>query len=183
MSTATFHPEMTPEVWNERSQGHLPGLIGVELLESIPGEARGRLAVRPDLLAPNGFLHAATIIGLADTLCGYGCVSNAPDGSVGFTTLETKSNHLGTARDGRYQLRRAADARRPLDAGLGRGSHQRSERQSDRALPLHADDPLPEGLRTEPLMVRGDRDEPGGMWRRRCGRFRGRGTEWDLRRV
>ena len=100
MSTATFHPEMTPEVWNERSQGHLPGLIGVELLDSIPGEARGRLAVRPDLLAPNGFLHAATIIGLADTLCGYGCVSNAPDGSVGFTTLETKSNHLGTARDG-----------------------------------------------------------------------------------
>jgi len=100
MSTSTFHPEMTPEVWNARSEGHLPGLIGVELLASIPGEARGRLVVRPELLAPNGFLHAATIIGLADTLCGYGCVSNAPDGSAGFTTLETKSNHLGTAREG-----------------------------------------------------------------------------------
>ncbi|MGH2634023.1 MAG: PaaI family thioesterase, partial [Tepidiformaceae bacterium] len=67
---------------------------------STPGEVRGRLVVRPDLLAPNGFLHAATVIGLADTLCGYGCLCNAPEGSSGFTTIETKSNHLGTVVDG-----------------------------------------------------------------------------------
>ena len=100
MPASVFHPELTSDVWNARSAGRLPGLIGVQVLSATPGEIRGRLVVRPDLLAPNGFLHAATVVGLADTLCGYGCVSNTPADAVGFTTIEMKSNHLGTALDG-----------------------------------------------------------------------------------
>ena len=92
--------DFSPEAWNERSRGFFPGLIGLELTGSEPGVATGRLPVRKDLLAPNGYLHAATVIGLADTLCGYGALSNLPDGATGFTTIETKSNHLGTAREG-----------------------------------------------------------------------------------
>ena len=64
------------------------------------GFAVGRLELRPELRAPNGFLHAATVIALADTLCGYGCVANLPDGASGFTTVEVKSNFLGTATEG-----------------------------------------------------------------------------------
>jgi 1,4-dihydroxy-2-naphthoyl-CoA hydrolase len=37
---------------------------------------------------------------LADTACGYGCMANLPTGASSFTTIELKSNHLGTARDG-----------------------------------------------------------------------------------
>jgi 1,4-dihydroxy-2-naphthoyl-CoA hydrolase len=37
---------------------------------------------------------------LADTMCGYGCLLNLPQGASGFTTIELKSNHLGTALDG-----------------------------------------------------------------------------------
>jgi len=95
-----FHAEMTAEFWNQRSEGHFPALIGLQVQSIGPGEISGRLDVRRELLAPNGFLHAATVVGLADTLCGYGCLSNAPEGSQGFTTIETKSNHLGTAREG-----------------------------------------------------------------------------------
>ena len=51
-------------------------------------------------MAPNGFLHAASVIALADTSCGYGCVTHLPPGASGFTTLELKSNFLGTAREG-----------------------------------------------------------------------------------
>jgi uncharacterized protein (TIGR00369 family) len=51
-------------------------------------------------MAPNGFLHAGSVVTLADTCAGYGCVANLPEGAVGFTTIELKSNHLGTARDG-----------------------------------------------------------------------------------
>jgi len=51
-------------------------------------------------MAPNGFLHAGTIVTLADTSCGYGCVASVPQGATGFTTIELKSNHLGTAREG-----------------------------------------------------------------------------------
>lgn len=92
--------ELDPAVWNARSPGSLPGLLGIEVLEMAMGRAVGRVPLRPELLAPNGFLHAATVIGLADTLCGYGCVAALPEGAVGFTTVETKSNHLGTALTG-----------------------------------------------------------------------------------
>ena len=56
--------------------------------------------IRPDLLAPNGFLHAATVVALADTACGYGCIAHLPDGAENFTTVELKCNFLGTAREG-----------------------------------------------------------------------------------
>lgn len=86
--------------WNARSQGRLPGLVGLEVTAIGDRFAEGRLPVRPDLLAPNGFLHAATVIALADTLCGYGCSANLPEGAAGFTTIELKANFLGTATDG-----------------------------------------------------------------------------------
>jgi len=80
--------------------GYLPGLVGVEILRVEPGLVESRLAVRREVMAPNGFLHAATVVALADTNCGYGCVANLPQGASGFTTLELKANFLGTAREG-----------------------------------------------------------------------------------
>lgn len=56
--------------------------------------------MRPELLAPNGFLHAASVIALADTACGYGCIAHLPSGAERFTTVELKANFLGTALDG-----------------------------------------------------------------------------------
>ncbi len=86
---------------NALSQDYLPGLIGVEILESGPGRIRSVLEVRPELMAPNGYLHAATVVALADTSCGYGTRSNLPEGAAGFTTIELKCNFLGTAHSGR----------------------------------------------------------------------------------
>ncbi len=88
------------EELNERGIGTLPGLIGVEVLEAEEGRLASRLELRDELLAPNGYLHAATIIALADTSCGYGCFVNLPEGAEGFTTVELKSNFLGTKREG-----------------------------------------------------------------------------------
>ncbi|MGQ0547616.1 MAG: PaaI family thioesterase [Betaproteobacteria bacterium] len=79
---------------------HLPGLVGVEIVTVEPRLVHSRLAVRRAVMAPNGFLHAATVVALADTSCGYGCVANLPRGASGFTTLELKANFLGTAREG-----------------------------------------------------------------------------------
>jgi uncharacterized protein (TIGR00369 family) len=58
------------------------------------------LAVKPQLMAPNGYLHAGTVVTLADTASGYGCIASLPAGATGFTTIELKSNFLGTAREG-----------------------------------------------------------------------------------
>ena len=85
---------------NARSQGYLPGLIGIEFLTMEPGRLTSRLALRPELLAPNGYLHAAVIIALADTACGYGTLTDLPEGANNFTTIELKSNFLGTAGGG-----------------------------------------------------------------------------------
>lgn len=85
---------------NERSKGYLPGLLGIEFLTMEPGRLTSRLPLRPELLAPNGYLHAAAVIALADTACGYGTFTDLPDGAQNFTTIELKSNFLGTARDG-----------------------------------------------------------------------------------
>jgi 1,4-dihydroxy-2-naphthoyl-CoA hydrolase len=98
--THSFRPEMTAELFNSRSAGHLPGLVGLRILTLAPEGLESRLEIRKDLMAPNGFLHAASVVALADTSCGYACVANLPQGASGFTTLELKSNFLGTAREG-----------------------------------------------------------------------------------
>src|SRR5881394_4337592 len=97
---STLRPGLTLELMNQRGQDHLPGLFGFKLLELAQSRLHAELAVRPELLAPNGYLHAATVIALADTACGYGCISHLPPGAENFTTIELKSNFLGTARDG-----------------------------------------------------------------------------------
>jgi uncharacterized protein (TIGR00369 family) len=81
---------------NERGTGRLPGLIGLEVLEAGEGWLATRLELRDELLAPNGYLHAATIVALADTSCGYGTFVSLPEGAEGFTTIELKTNFLGT---------------------------------------------------------------------------------------
>jgi 1,4-dihydroxy-2-naphthoyl-CoA hydrolase len=94
----------TLEAMQSRGVGRLPGLIGVELLAVEEGLMRARVRVRDELLAPNGFLHAGTIVTLADTMCGYGCIAHLPEGAENFTTVELKSNHLGTAREGTIEV-------------------------------------------------------------------------------
>src|SRR5262249_49154866 len=85
----------------EAGARHLPGLIGIEFLDAPePGRLRARLPLREAHLAPNGFLHAGTVVTLADTACGYGCILAMPEGASGFTTIELKANFLRTALSG-----------------------------------------------------------------------------------
>jgi 1,4-dihydroxy-2-naphthoyl-CoA hydrolase len=86
--------------YQDRGVGKLPGHLGIEVLEVEPGRTVMRLPIRAELLAPNGYLHAASVVGLADTAAGYGCAASLPSGAVGFTTIELKSNFLGTRTGG-----------------------------------------------------------------------------------
>jgi 1,4-dihydroxy-2-naphthoyl-CoA hydrolase len=90
----------TREHFNSFGAGHLPGVLGVEIVTVTREAVESRMAVRREVMAPNGYLHAASVIALADTSCGYGCIAALPEGAKGFTTIELKSNFLGTARDG-----------------------------------------------------------------------------------
>lgn len=95
-----LRPDLSLEQFAQRGAGRLPGLIGVRFTAIAEDRIEAELAIRPELLAPNGYLHAATVVALADTACGYGCLAHLPAGAENFTTIELKTNFLGTARDG-----------------------------------------------------------------------------------
>ena len=90
----------TREHFQSFGAGHLPGHLGVEIVTVGPSLVESRLAVTRQVMAPNGYLHAASVVALADTSCGYGCIAALPQGANGFTTIELKANFLGTAREG-----------------------------------------------------------------------------------
>jgi 1,4-dihydroxy-2-naphthoyl-CoA hydrolase len=85
---------------NEAGAGLFPGHIGVEVETVEDSVVRGRMELGDHHLAPNGYLHAAAVIGLADTACGHGCILNLPEGGIGFTTIELKTNFVRSVRKG-----------------------------------------------------------------------------------
>jgi 1,4-dihydroxy-2-naphthoyl-CoA hydrolase len=89
-----------PHFFNQIGQGYLPALLGVTVTAVGDGMLNAELRVQSTHLAPNGYLHAGSVITLADTACGYACIANLPAGASSFTTIELKSNFLGTAREG-----------------------------------------------------------------------------------
>lgn len=93
------NPELVADL-NRIGLGRLPGLLGLEITSASPGAVTARLAIRADHLAPNGYLHAATLVAVADTCCGYGSRLSLPDGATGFTTIELKTNFIGTLTEG-----------------------------------------------------------------------------------
>jgi len=95
-----FRPDISIELLNERGSEYLPGYLGIEMLDLAPNTLRSRMPVKKLHFAPNDFLHAASIVALADTTCGYATIAHLPAGAQSFTTIELKSNHLGTVRDG-----------------------------------------------------------------------------------
>jgi uncharacterized protein (TIGR00369 family) len=85
---------------NARGAGRLPGWFGLKVVRVDQRELAMQLQIQPQMLAPNGFLHAASIIALADTACGFATIAHLPDGAESFTTIELKCNFLGTATEG-----------------------------------------------------------------------------------
>ena len=86
--------------FNERGIGKLPAHMGIVFTQGEKSVLCAELELKEFHMAPNGFLHAGSVVTLADTTCGYGCYANLPEGATGFTTIELKCNHLGTAREG-----------------------------------------------------------------------------------
>ena len=97
---ATFRADISISELNERSSEYLPGYLGIEILELAPNTLHSRMPIKKLHFAPNDFLHAASIVALADTSCGYATIAHLPEGAQSFTTIELKSNHMGTVKEG-----------------------------------------------------------------------------------
>jgi uncharacterized protein (TIGR00369 family) len=92
--------DVSVELLNQRGGEYLPGFLGIEMLELKANSLHSRMPIRKLHIAPNEFLHAASIVALADTTCGYATMAHLPDGAESFTTIELKSNHLATVTEG-----------------------------------------------------------------------------------
>src|SRR5512134_1928578 len=92
--------DVSVELLNQRGSEYLPGFLGIEMLELKANSLRSRMPIKKLHFAPNDFLHAASIVALADTTCGYATIAHLPDGAQSFTTIELKSNHLATVKEG-----------------------------------------------------------------------------------
>lgn len=108
MSKHRLRPDVTLDELNARCTGNLPGWFGFTAFAIEPGRLCARMTVRPEMLAPNGFLHAASVIALADTAAGFATIAHLPDGADSFTTIELKSNFLGTVTAGTLLCEAAA---------------------------------------------------------------------------
>ena len=96
----TLRADISISELNDRSSEYLPGYLGIEILELAPNTLHSRMPIKKLHFAPNDFLHAASIVALADTSCGYATIAHLPEGAQSFTTIELKSNHMGTVKEG-----------------------------------------------------------------------------------
>jgi 1,4-dihydroxy-2-naphthoyl-CoA hydrolase len=92
--------EITLAQLDEAGRELLPGTLGVEMVDAADGVVHARMTLADRHRAPNGYLHAAAVVALADTACGYGCILSLPEGGTGFTTIELKTNFLRSAQAG-----------------------------------------------------------------------------------
>ena len=108
--------DVTAERLHERQADCLPGRFGLVVTHLAEGRLDAEVTLQPWMMAPNGFLHAASVLLLADTAAGYASIAHLPEKAKNFTTLELKSNFLGTAREGKIRTECRADH-------LGRTTH------------------------------------------------------------
>ena len=75
-------------------------LMGVTFTEVEKDRIVARMLVRPDLCTLNHTIHGGAVMALADSVGAAATVINLPDDAKGTTTLESKTNFVGGAKEG-----------------------------------------------------------------------------------
>ena len=88
------------EFFNKIGKDKFPGYMGIVVTSVGEETISMEMPIRPELFAPNGFVHGGSIVSLADTAAGYATILNLPEGAKSFTTIELKANFVWAAREG-----------------------------------------------------------------------------------
>ena len=75
-------------------------LKGVTFVEADRDHVVAKMLVRPDLCTLNHILHGGAIMAFADSVGAAATVINLPEDAKGTTTLESKTNFIGGAKEG-----------------------------------------------------------------------------------
>ncbi|KAL0491371.1 esterase [Acrasis kona] len=97
--------DKTKEEWRDflqqRQSFGVLSHLGFDLIDvGENGQIKAKMEIKRHHMAANGYVHAACMVFLADTTCGFGCYTQLPTNKHNFTTIELKSNHIGTAKEG-----------------------------------------------------------------------------------
>jgi len=95
-----FHPELNAQHFNEFSKEHFPEKLGIVVVDVRENKVTAEMPITKALFAPNGYLHAGSIVTFADTIAGYSTLAHLPENGKSFTTLELKSNFVGAVKEG-----------------------------------------------------------------------------------
>jgi uncharacterized protein (TIGR00369 family) len=75
-------------------------LLQIAIVEASKEGIRGKMKVRPEMCIGGSILHGGAIMSFADTLGAFGAMHVLPEGGKGTTTVESKTNFLGSAKEG-----------------------------------------------------------------------------------
>ncbi len=75
-------------------------LKGVRFVEASPERVVATMVVRPDLCTLNHTVHGGALMALADSVGAAATVINLPPDAKGTTTVESKTNFIGGAKEG-----------------------------------------------------------------------------------
>jgi len=75
-------------------------LQGIQFVEAEKDRVVARMLVRPDLCTLGQTIHGGAIMAFADSVGAAATLINLPEGAKGTTTLESKSNFIGAAKEG-----------------------------------------------------------------------------------
>jgi 1,4-dihydroxy-2-naphthoyl-CoA hydrolase len=75
-------------------------LKGVTFTEAEKDRVVARMLVRPDLCTLGQTIHGGAVMALADSVGAAATMINLPDDAKGTTTIESKTNFVGGAKEG-----------------------------------------------------------------------------------
>jgi 1,4-dihydroxy-2-naphthoyl-CoA hydrolase len=75
-------------------------LKGVQFIEAEKDRVVAKMTIRPDLCTLGRIAHGGAIMAFADSVGAAATVINLPEDAKGTTTLESKTNFIGGAKEG-----------------------------------------------------------------------------------
>ena len=87
-------------------------LKGVKFTEATSDRVVAQMLVRSDLCTLNHTIHGGAVMALADSVGAAATVVNLPEDAKGTTTIESKTNFIGGAREGAVVIASATPVHR-----------------------------------------------------------------------
>jgi 1,4-dihydroxy-2-naphthoyl-CoA hydrolase len=75
-------------------------MMGITFVGAELDKVTATMVVRPDLCTAGNTIHGGAVMAFADTVGAVGTVINLPADAKGTTTIESKTNFLGGAKEG-----------------------------------------------------------------------------------